>query len=578
MRQQMILAASTPHQGLRYVRIHFLLDLVAGKGFELERPLYDWSRLDGALDFLHGLGFAPIFELMGNPSGWWTDFKDRSQADAWRRFIRDLARRYQERYGAATLRSWLFETWNEPDLPWWRHDVVSFLIYYDACSEGLREVDPSIPFGGPGTCETMHRYFTALMEHCDTGTNHFTGETGVRIDFISVHEKGGKWSDEQVSPHPGAAIAAERKAIEHLRAKHPRLLAKPFVNDECDPLIGWKQIQSFRGKPYYAAITCRFIDLHQRLAAEEAVEIPLISQDNGFLGSWGHRTLCKRFLGAGQGEDEHRRFELIKKPALTVLTLLAHLGERRVAATVTGGADEVGVFATRRDGQVAVLIYHHGDRVDRAGERPVRVELTGLGQQPLHLARWELSDGRGDPFRLWEDRNYPDHPDKDPKRAVWPDTPDIALYEALRRVQEPPLVDGPRCVAGDGGRLTVDLVLPRPGVTLLTLTPDPGVAPPAVGTPTWTTWPGLTRDEQILLRWPCTGHRALRGFEAEYRPQPTAPWESLPLGDLLATAWLHQRPVNPDGGQYRVRAVDLWERRGSWSPILSLPGAGYAGD
>ena len=87
MRQQMTYAASIPHGGLAFVRPHFLLELVGLDGLATGSPSYDWSRLDTALDVIVGNGCTLIFELMGNPSGAFSDFRDNRQLHAWRDVI-----------------------------------------------------------------------------------------------------------------------------------------------------------------------------------------------------------------------------------------------------------------------------------------------------------------------------------------------------------------------------------------------------------------------------------------------------------------------------------------------------------
>lgn len=67
-----------------------------------------------------------------------------------------------------------------------------FLNYYDACSEGLRAASPLLKFGGPGdSCHSPPHspYCWEMLQHCYSGTNYFTGETGVRLDYIAVHKK-----------------------------------------------------------------------------------------------------------------------------------------------------------------------------------------------------------------------------------------------------------------------------------------------------------------------------------------------------------------------------------------------------
>lgn len=70
--------------------------------------------------------------------------------------------------------------------------ALGFLNYYDACSEGLRIASPMLRMGGPG--DSFHPLprsplCWSLLRHCANGTNFFTGEVGVRLDYISLHKK-----------------------------------------------------------------------------------------------------------------------------------------------------------------------------------------------------------------------------------------------------------------------------------------------------------------------------------------------------------------------------------------------------
>ena len=85
---------------------------------------------------------------------------------------------------------------------------AGFLNYYDACSEGLEAAHSSLVLGGPGDAcwpdpssgkQTKSRLlFDALLNHTIHGRNYFTGKKGVRLDFISLHEKVG-WKENSIS-------------------------------------------------------------------------------------------------------------------------------------------------------------------------------------------------------------------------------------------------------------------------------------------------------------------------------------------------------------------------------------------
>lgn len=569
MRQTVIYNGAVPHHGVRYARIHFLLDLVEVRDLGTAEPCYDWSRLDRAIDHLLANGLLPFFELMGDPSRWFDDLSQAVQLHAWKNLVRDYAQHAIERYGLDCVRSWYFETWNEPDLPWWKHSVEAFLHYYDACSEGLREADAELRFGGPGTCETLHPFFTELMTHCVEGTNYFTGEQGVRIDFISFHEKGGKWSNEAVSPSVDLVIDSTRKIIDWLQERYPQLLAKPLINDECDPLIGWKQFHTWRALPYYAATVCRLIDRHQRdLGDALGVDFAFLSSDNGFIGQWGQRSQLACFCPdkeRGQG-----RFELIKKPVFNVMTALSLLGDRRLPVAIDG-PDWLGCLATRRGEQIVVLIYGHDDRQRLSDRTTIAIRVAGCPAGEYRLAHWCIAEEQGHPFATWEAGNYPDFPDKDPAKALWPDTPDPGVFAKLRAVQELRQASAPRDCATTDGVVELDCAIELHSVHVLVLDSDPGQAPAVPAAPSASRWQGRVDREQVLLRWADLDDYHLAGYEVAHRPTDEADWLLLTETPLLDCAFLHPQGRTPATGSYRVRAVDYWGRTSDWSPSLDLP-------
>ena len=173
-------------QGIDLVRIHDLLYLITNSN--------EYEKLDRVLDMIvkdHDLRIG--FELMGNPDlERFDSFRNETQILEWKSMVSDLASHLVQRYGLDTVRTWRFESWNEPD-----HvcnlkdrlaanitcDLKSWLSYfYDACLEGLRSVDSRLVFGGPGTGgDTLNsKFLVEMLRH----------ENISDIDFIQWHKKG----------------------------------------------------------------------------------------------------------------------------------------------------------------------------------------------------------------------------------------------------------------------------------------------------------------------------------------------------------------------------------------------------
>lgn len=89
----------------------------------------------------------------------------------------------------------------------------------------------------------------SLLEHCNNGTNFFTGERGVRLDFVSFHIKG--------QGHSLTILDNETVVLEEIAHLVPKFKATPIYNDEGDPLVGWSLGEDWRADATYAAIVVK---------------------------------------------------------------------------------------------------------------------------------------------------------------------------------------------------------------------------------------------------------------------------------------------------------------------------------
>lgn len=576
MRQTLAYLGSIPRRGIRYNRIHFLLELAAVTYGSDGSPSYEWSRLDRGIDCLVQCGLAPIFELMGNPGGCFDDFNDDRQLQRWKLLVHDLAEHLMARYGREEVESWYFESWNEPDVGWWPQwpaDEGSFCNYYDACSEGLKAANPRLILGGPGTCVTLSSLFRAFLTHCDHGQNYFTGEKGVRLDFISIHEKGAPANPEDLNPHTLALLSREVRIIDHICQHHPRLAGLPFMNNECDPQVGWKHIHTWHARPYYAALACKVIDQHlRRLVDGLGCQYILLSNDNGFIGTWGNRTLLARcgdpqwiedgqnghaFLEAWKQRDfATPPFALIKKPILNAMTLLSYLGEQRLACRGLP-EDNLGAIATCTPaGEVAVLIYHSRDQIISCGSEPVTLHLENLPFKHAMLVHYRIDERRSDPYPWWEDAGAPEYPAPD-------------LLAELRAHQEPALLAEPVDVIPTMGILEMSFDLPLPSVSLVLLLPRPQDPPAAVTGLRVDSFQGLHGPE-YLLRWDALPERSIRTYQVLRAASADGPYGPVENPDLVCSAYLYV-PASQEGAIYiKVAATDYWGRAGIPSNFIVI--------
>jgi L-iduronidase len=545
---------------------------------------YDWSLLDQALDVVVEHRLRPFFELMGNPGKLYTDFNEDGQVRHWRDLVEALARRCIERYGAEEVRTWYFETWNEPDIWWKLGGDVAFNNYYDACSEGLKAVDPALRLGGPGVARRVPPIFGTFLAHCDTGTNYFTGETGVRLDFISVHEKGAVKHAEDLTPDTVGICRHEMEAVSYIRAHHPRFAGLPFINNECDPQIGWEIYHTWHAMPYFAGLIAKVIDQHQRLLVEaEGVDYDILSNDNGFLGRWGQRTHLA-FFGARQFDAAQRDwvtdlaalaerrtnpepFDYVKKPGLTVMELLAWLGDARV--DVPGSLDPdrtgLGVIATPTADGGTVLLYNSVDRIWQSGHSAVALQVAGLAPGRYALGVFEIAQDKGDPFSVWEAQAVANESNADQLAAL--NLPNAEQLAALRRAQEP--AQTLRTVEIDAdGWLSLDLDLLLPSVALVVLARQADEPPAAPTGLRLQAYRGLNGTTNQVLFWDAPATGPVRLYDVLWSAVEEGPFEVVNPVGLLSSMYLHAVPA--PGGFYRVRARDLSGQEGPVS--AAVPG------
>ncbi|XP_056146340.1 alpha-L-iduronidase isoform X2 [Lampris incognitus] len=556
---------SVPHGGIQQVRIHWMLELVTAQDVQGE-PQYDFSKLDQLIELLWINRLRPGFELMGSVSNYFTDFEDKKQVVKWRDLVYLIAKRYIDKYGLGIVSRWNFETWNEPN----NHDfdnvtmsLQGFLNYYDACSEGLRAASSALRFGGPGdSCHSPPHsaYCWAMLQHCYNGTNFFTGETGVRLNYIALHKKGGGYSLP--------ILEQEIQTVREIQERFPLYRSLPVYNDEADPLVGWSRPQVWRADVTYAAMVVKVITQHQDLLLVgknyNTINYTLLSNDNAFLSyhpyPFTQRTLTARFQ-VNNTQPPH--VQLIRKPVLTVMGLLALLGETQILAQVsdsTGSNNKtLGVLAsshkpllpgTSDSWQATVLVYNSDDNRTSTNTDDVTVSIKGLaGQKGLVYVKYYLDNNVTNPYQLWQSISSPDYPSAEQFRRL--------------RSTEDPQVDGPWPVP-TGDTLTLKARLLVPAVLLIHICAKPKAVPDQVN---GLRFIKITKG-QVLVVWSdsCTNSKCIKSFEVDFS-KDNKEFCRINTQDTIFTSYVYS-PVNQEvGGFYRVRAVDYWGRPGAYSLV-----------
>lgn len=582
MQQNLNFMGGSGNHGIKYIRPHFMLNFVCAKGIETENPVYNWAYLDSVTDLMLDNGLTPIFELMAYPSSDLKtfrstkvrpdpmenyfdnyDFEDMNKVRAFKRFIRDVLLHLAERYGEEELKTWYFESTNEPDFRgvW---PEKGYLNYFDACVEGIKESGLQITWGGPGTDQALRTLGKVLIQHCDTGINCLTGERGVRIDYVSIHAKA----------LPDSIIIREKEALDYIRQNHPRFANIPFLNNEADPSWGWDQPFWWRPTAWYPAFIVESASKHLKFMTEEKINYPFLSNDNAFLGDWYYRSYHARFADP----ENSSNFSMIKKPCYTVMSLLSMVGNQAFDIEVPEKYKKhLGVFASKNDNEgIYVMVYNKPEipiRINYKAPIPdlsdsvraiiekqdvsIHLNLNNLPFKNPVIAEYRLDKDNGSAYKTWLNQGEPAKPP-------------IAQLKEMQATQEPTMTINPENSEIKGNSASISLDMPYSSVSLIVINEKPAEKPETITNLKTYIYTGVNGNPEIVLRWDQVQNDGFLSYEVWSAPAGSEEFIKINPANLLDACFVHRAEGETAGTQYKVRAVDIAGNEGEFSDVLTL--------
>lgn len=449
------------------------------------RPIYDWTIVDGIFDAYLERGVRPYAQIGFMPealsikpqpyrhhwtpeakydeiyTGWTYPPKDYAK---WGELVFQWVKHCVERYGKAEVESWYWQTWNEPNIGYWRGTRQEFFKLHDYAVDAVRRALPTARVGGPDVAGGPGGTFLAeFLEHCLRGTNYATGKIGTPTDFMSFHAKGAPRFEDG---HVRMGIANQLRDIDRafaVIAKFPELKDRPIVIGESDP-EGCAACQgeslAYRNGTMYSSYTAasfpRKLDLAEKhgVNLEGALTWAFEFEDQPYFA--GFRSL------ASGGLD---------KPVLNVFRMFSKMGGQRLPvesdgavpldAMVRGGVREksdVSALASLDGSRLSALVWHYHDD-DLPGD-PASVELVLEGVPPragdLKVAQFRIDQENSNAFTAW-------------KKMGSPQQPTVQQYAELEKAGALVEVGAPEEITDEGRKVTLRFSLPRQAVSLLVL-------------------------------------------------------------------------------------------------------------
>ena len=371
--------------GFRYVRFHGILDDEVGVYERSEGwPLYNFTYVDQIYDGLLAAGVRPFVELSfmprqlaASPTRHWFWYhpvvSPPKSYRAWDALIRAFVAHLERRYGAAEVRRWYFEVWNEPNLDFWAVEPkqATYWTLYDHTARAVKSVDPRLRVGGPATAQTA--WIGAFLHHA--AAEH------VPVDFVSTHVYA---TDTSLTlfGRPGF-IPRDQVVCRAVRKVHDEILASPYPHV---PLIiseynaatymnGRDLLDGVYMGPWLAQMASRCDGLTRMMSYWTFSDV------------FEERGVPTRPLWGGFGV---LTIGSVPKPSYNAFAMLHQLGEERLPDA------QPGVLITRRrDGDLVVALWNPFVDKQQHGSHTFLLRLTSL-PYPRQAEVQMLDPERGD--------------------------------------------------------------------------------------------------------------------------------------------------------------------------------------
>ena len=417
---------------------HILEDIEVGikvySEDEQGNPVYDFSRVNRLFGEFVRRGLKPVVEYdympweladkrldlsTGNDEGMSVKNAGPADWDRWKDLLVAFTENLIETFGADEVRTWYFEVWNEPD-GWKPDDIGTFYKLYDVFSEAVTSVDPGLKVGGPAC---YHEWFMKdFLDHVIKGTNHVTGKTGSRIDFLSYHIYGlsGGWLNAEPTIHPQVQRFTQSLLwMARLLKKYEGLEDVEFHINE------WGMSSHFQ----------KTVDKHPDLVYRNTEESPLFLvklvdclyaiEDNynfptSMLLYWG---------GAWEAEKDeffigHRDLTTagnLPKPIQTGFEMLARLGDERLEVRGTRVGGRISVLATKSgDKEIDMIVYNYDETDDDLNlTDPVEIEIAGLRDGDYFIEEISMDRKNNNTYRAWQKQGSPKKSGDADMKRLW---------------------------------------------------------------------------------------------------------------------------------------------------------------
>ena len=370
--------------GFKYIRFHGIFndDMEAYREVD-GKPVYNFDKIDAVYDAILKIGMKPLVEIGFMPGilasdkrtiFYWKAFgSPPSDWNKWSDFIAAFTRHLRSRFGAAEIRSWRFEVWNEPNLDgfWTGGDQANYFKLYDVTVRAIKSVDAALQVGGPSTAGAA--WVPELLTYAKAA--------GLPVDFVTTHaygvnagffdEKGE--GDNKLSPDEGSIVNDVVRVRHQIDASDTSSLPLYFTE--------WSTSYNPRDPVHDDYLSAPFI-------------LDKIKRTEGIAQSMSYWTYTDLFEEAGPPPTSfHGGFGLINREGIRKASFFAYKYLNQLGPQALQGGDKRSILS--RNGDVFCgLFWDYTTPNQTESNRPFyRKQRPATAVAPLDLAVRMLKPG-----------------------------------------------------------------------------------------------------------------------------------------------------------------------------------------
>ncbi|HEX5170042.1 MAG TPA: beta-xylosidase, partial [Cyclobacteriaceae bacterium] len=374
-----------------------------------------------------------------------------------------------ERYGKEEVITWLWEVWNEPDIPYWSGTFEEYCKLYDYAADGLKRACAECTIGGPHTTsprsDKAYNYLTKFIGHCLKGKNYATGKTGTPLQYIGFHAKGSpEMVDGHIRMNMGVQLKDVQRAFEAVNS-FPELRDMPVIIGECDP-EGCAACSETRDPKYgyrngtmYSSYTASSFARIYELMDQYKVNL------RGAV-SWSFEFEDQEWFAGFRDLATHG----VDKPVLNVFRMLGMMNGERISVLSENGLsaadiidkgvrekNDINAIASKNGNTVSVMVWNYHDDDLKGPSASVELTVNGIGTGKVLVLHYRVDDQFSNSFEKWKGMGKPQQVTDD-------------QYKALERYGQLQLYTSPEWKETNMGKSVIKFDLPTQGVSMIQLT------------------------------------------------------------------------------------------------------------